>query len=95
MRKDYRRSSLNHEALCPRPPKQKPRIEQVGRRSVVEYFCHSHVFLCLVRTLLDFFNSIPGSDQVQMKTLTDNIQWAKTEKKIFLKNNLEFRLAGF
>jgi len=52
------------------------------------------LLFCLVRTLLDFFNSIPGSQQVQVKTLTDNIQWAKTEKRIFLKHNLEIRLAG-
>lgn len=47
-----------------------------------------------VRTLLDFFNSIPGSQDVQMKTLTDNISWAKNEKRIFLKHSLETRLVG-
>jgi 26S proteasome regulatory subunit N6 len=52
------------------------------------------MLLCVVRTLLDFFNSIPGSQQVQVKTLTDNIQWAKAEKRMFLKHNLEIRLAG-
>jgi 26S proteasome regulatory subunit N6 len=52
------------------------------------------MLLSIVRTLLDFFNSIPESHEVQMKTLTDNIQWAKSEKRIFLKHNLEIRLAG-
>jgi 26S proteasome regulatory subunit N6 len=47
-----------------------------------------------VRTLLDFFNAIPGSQEVQIKTLTDNINWAKNEKRIFLKHSLETRLVG-
>ncbi|KAF9476159.1 PCI-domain-containing protein [Pholiota conissans] len=48
----------------------------------------------LIRTLLDYFNAIPNSQAVQMQTLTDNIAWAKSEKRIFLKHSLETRLAG-
>ncbi|KAF8160157.1 PCI domain-containing protein [Pholiota molesta] len=48
----------------------------------------------LIRTLLDYFNAIPNSQPVQIKTLTDNIAWAKSEKRIFLKHSLETRLAG-
>lgn len=48
----------------------------------------------LVRTLLDYFNSIPNSQQTQMSVLRDNIEWAKREKRIFLKHSLETRLAG-
>ncbi|KAJ2914853.1 hypothetical protein MD484_g5561, partial [Candolleomyces efflorescens] len=48
----------------------------------------------LIRTLLDFFSSIPDSYDVQKRTLTDNIAWAKTEKRIFLKHSLETRLVG-
>ncbi|KAF4612765.1 hypothetical protein D9613_011899 [Agrocybe pediades] len=48
----------------------------------------------LIRTLLDFFNSIPNSQDVQMQTLTDNIAWAKADKRIFLKHSLETRLVG-
>ncbi|PPQ85740.1 hypothetical protein CVT26_005190 [Gymnopilus dilepis] len=48
----------------------------------------------LIQTLLDYFTSIPGSQQIQMKTLTDNIAWAKQEKRIFLKHSLETRLVG-
>ncbi len=47
-----------------------------------------------VRTLLDFFNAIPGSQEVQIKTLTDDISWAKNEKRIYLKHSLETRLVG-
>ncbi|KAJ2927323.1 hypothetical protein H1R20_g9771, partial [Candolleomyces eurysporus] len=48
----------------------------------------------LIRTLLDFFTSIPDSYDVQKQTLTDNIAWAKAEKRIFLKHSLETRLVG-
>ncbi|KAF8633471.1 hypothetical protein AX15_001431 [Amanita polypyramis BW_CC] len=48
----------------------------------------------LIRTLLDFFASIPNSQQVQIDTLTDNIAWAKREKRIFLKHSLETRLVS-
>ncbi|PPQ84990.1 hypothetical protein CVT25_010522 [Psilocybe cyanescens] len=48
----------------------------------------------LIRTLLDYFAAIPDSQKVQMKALTDNIAWAKQEKRIFLKHSLETRLVG-
>jgi len=48
----------------------------------------------LIRTLLDYFNAIPESQAIQMKTLTDNIAWTKAEKRIFLKHSLETRLVG-
>jgi 26S proteasome regulatory subunit N6 len=44
--------------------------------------------------LLDYFNAIPDSQAIQMKTLTDNIAWTKAEKRIFLKHSLETRLVG-
>ncbi|EIM89539.1 PCI-domain-containing protein [Stereum hirsutum FP-91666 SS1] len=48
----------------------------------------------LIRTLLDFFNPIPDSQNIQIAVLTDNIDWAKREKRIFLKQSLETRLIG-
>lgn len=48
----------------------------------------------IVRTLLDFFTPIPGSRQIQIDTLSDNIAWAKKEKRIFLKHSLETRLVS-
>ena len=48
----------------------------------------------LVRTLLDYFGSIPDSTEAQIKVLKDNIDWAKREKRIFLKHSLETRLIG-
>lgn len=47
-----------------------------------------------VRTLLDYFGSIPDSGEIQIKVLQDNIDWAKREKRIFLKHSLETRLIG-
>ncbi|KAI0064503.1 PCI-domain-containing protein [Artomyces pyxidatus] len=48
----------------------------------------------LIRTLLAFFTTIPDSHKVQIATLNDNIEWAKREKRIFLKQSLETRLVS-
>ncbi|KZT00062.1 PCI-domain-containing protein [Laetiporus sulphureus 93-53] len=48
----------------------------------------------LIRTVLDCFNTIPDSQQIQIDVLTENIEWAKREKRIFLKHSLEIRLVG-
>ncbi|KAI0319087.1 PCI-domain-containing protein [Amylostereum chailletii] len=48
----------------------------------------------LTRTLLDFFNPIPDCQNVQIAVLEENIEWAKKEKRIFQKQNLETRLVG-
>jgi len=47
----------------------------------------------LIRTLIDFFSDIPNSEQIQIDVTKDNIEWAIREKRIFLKHNLETRLA--
>lgn len=46
----------------------------------------------LIRTLLDFFEPIPNSNETLISVLTENIEWARTEKRIFLKHSLETRL---
>jgi len=48
----------------------------------------------LIRTLIDFFSSIPGSEQIQIEVTQDNIDWARKEKRIFLKQSLETRLVA-
>ncbi|KAH9848842.1 PCI-domain-containing protein [Lenzites betulinus] len=48
----------------------------------------------LIRTLLDCFSTIPNSQSIQMDVLHENIEWAKREKRIFLKHSLETRLVG-
>ncbi|KAI0807978.1 PCI-domain-containing protein [Fomes fomentarius] len=48
----------------------------------------------LIRTLLDCFSAIPNSQKIQIDVLLENIQWAKREKRIFLKHSLETRLVG-
>nr|VWP02088.1 JmjC domain-containing protein [Ganoderma boninense] len=48
----------------------------------------------LIRTLLDCFNAIPNSQKIQIDVLQENIEWAKREKRIFLKHSLETRLVG-
>ncbi|OCB88266.1 PCI-domain-containing protein [Sanghuangporus baumii] len=48
----------------------------------------------LIRTLLDFFTPIPNSKGTLMDVLHENIEWARSEKRIFLKHSLETRLVG-
>ncbi|GAA6043832.1 hypothetical protein JCM8097_002077 [Rhodosporidiobolus ruineniae] len=48
----------------------------------------------LIRTLLDYFSAIPDSTQVQIDATKESADWAKQEKRIFLKQNLETRLVG-
>ncbi|KZT34620.1 PCI-domain-containing protein [Sistotremastrum suecicum HHB10207 ss-3] len=48
----------------------------------------------LIRTLLDYFNPIPSSTAIQISVLKDNIEWAASEKRIFLKQSLQLRLAS-
>ncbi|KAH8116756.1 PCI-domain-containing protein [Phellopilus nigrolimitatus] len=48
----------------------------------------------LIRTLLDFFTPIPNSSDTQMRVLRENIEWARSEKRVFLKHSLETRLVG-
>jgi 26S proteasome regulatory subunit N6 len=48
----------------------------------------------LVRTLIDYFDGIPGSQQTQIQVAKENAEWAKSEKRIFLKQNLETKLIG-
>ena len=45
-----------------------------------------------VRNLLSLFSGIPNSQPTQIAVLNDNIEWAKREKRIFLKQSLETRL---
>ncbi|EJD02500.1 PCI-domain-containing protein [Fomitiporia mediterranea MF3/22] len=48
----------------------------------------------LIRTLLDFFAPIPNSNATLIDVLQENIEWARNEKRIFLKHSLETRLVG-
>jgi 26S proteasome regulatory subunit N6 len=48
----------------------------------------------LIRTLLDYFNSIPDSQNTQITVLKENIDWATAEKRMFLKHSLETRLVS-
>jgi 26S proteasome regulatory subunit N6 len=61
--------------------------------SVLDLLYLINVYL-VVRTLLNYFNSIPNSRQTQIDVLTDNIEWSKREKRIFLKHSLEIRLVS-
>ena len=61
--------------------------------SFLLHFLTLYLFL-IVRNLLDFFEPIPNSNTVLMDVLHENIEWARSEKRIFLKHSLETRLVG-
>ena len=48
----------------------------------------------LIRNLIDLFDDIKDSREIQLKCLLDNISWAGSEKRVFLRQSLEIRLAG-
>ena len=47
-----------------------------------------------VRTLIDYFSAIPNAQAAQIECTKENIEWARTEKRVFLRQNLETKLAG-
>ncbi|BGP55118.1 hypothetical protein JCM8202_004621 [Rhodotorula sphaerocarpa] len=48
----------------------------------------------LIRTLLDLFAGIPDSTALQIDATKESAEWAKNDKRIFLKQNLETRLVA-
>lgn len=50
--------------------------------------------ICQVRQLLDLFSDIPNSLEIQISTTKSCIEWANSEKRSFLRQNLETRLVG-
>ncbi|ETN41399.1 uncharacterized protein HMPREF1541_03334 [Cyphellophora europaea CBS 101466] len=48
----------------------------------------------LVRQLLDYFNDVPDSLETQISTTKSCIEWASSERRSFLRQNLETRLVG-
>lgn len=50
------------------------------------------IFRPTVRTLIDYFSEIPDAKQLQIDVTKENVEWARSEKRIFLKQSLETRL---
>ncbi|GAA5940081.1 uncharacterized protein JCM15063_001697 [Sporobolomyces koalae] len=48
----------------------------------------------LIRSLLDYFDTIPNSTATEIEATRESAEWAKLDKRIFLKQNLETRLVG-
>ena len=46
----------------------------------------------LIRSLLDYFSAIPDSQTIQISTIKENVEWARSSRRIFLSQNLETRL---
>lgn len=47
----------------------------------------------IVKTLIEYFDPMPGSLDIQMKTAQDSIEWAIESKLTFLKQSLQLKLA--
>jgi len=90
MHRGYQIWSCSLARSCPLRPKQ--RLQNSVRTLTPFIYCE--LMSWPVRTLLDFFSAIPDSQSIQISTLTDNIAWAKQEKRVFLKHSLETRLVG-
>ncbi|CAH7675233.1 26S proteasome non-ATPase regulatory subunit 11 [Phakopsora pachyrhizi] len=53
----------------------------------------------LVKILIDFYSSAPlnqhpNSSQIQIVITRENIEWARSEKRVFLRQSLEIKLCG-
>ncbi|KAJ1978556.1 26S proteasome regulatory subunit rpn6 [Dimargaris xerosporica] len=48
----------------------------------------------IIKTLIDHFSQIPNSLDLQIQTCKDSVEWSKSEKRLFLKQSLETRLAA-
>ncbi|KAJ3063454.1 26S proteasome regulatory subunit rpn6 [Podochytrium sp. JEL0797] len=48
----------------------------------------------VVKTLIDLFSPIPGTLDIQVKVCKDFIDWSVQEKRVYLKQSLETRLAS-
>lgn len=46
----------------------------------------------IIRTLIDLFNGIPNTIDIQISTTEECIEWAKTENRNFLRQSLQSRL---
>ncbi|GAA5962386.1 hypothetical protein JCM21900_005102 [Sporobolomyces salmonicolor] len=78
------RDQANADALAEVVRSSRPLVEHLAKAKTAK----------LIRTLLDYFSAIPGSTQVQIEATRESAEWAKGEKRIFLKQNLETRLVG-
>ena len=47
----------------------------------------------IVRTVIDCIARIPGSTGVQVEVCKQQVEWAKNEKRTFLRQRIELRLA--
>lgn len=48
----------------------------------------------IVRGIIDTIAKIPGSTQLQVEVCKEQVEWAKTEKRTFLRQRIELRLAS-
>ncbi|BGO96505.1 26S proteasome regulatory subunit rpn6 [Rhodotorula toruloides] len=78
------RDEKNADALAEVLKSSRPLVEHMAKAKTAK----------LIRNLLDFFADIPGSTQVQIDAVKESAEWAKSEKRIFLKQNLETRLVA-
>ncbi|PKS06964.1 hypothetical protein jhhlp_005560 [Lomentospora prolificans] len=60
-------------------------------RSVLSSFAKAKTAK-LVKQLLDFFHDIPNSNEIQISVTKSCIEWATSERRSFLRQNLETRL---
>ena len=91
LQNSQRLSSLLERSCHRQQRRRQPSLVHHATLSSIPLFTHYYL---VVRTLIDFFGSIPGSEATQKQVLEDNVTWARQEKRIFLKQSLETRLVA-
>lgn len=65
-------------------------IAKAKTAKLSKYTCRR--LLRTVRTLIDYYP--PSAREAQMSITQDNIEWAREEKRVFLRQSLEIKLVG-
>lgn len=76
----------------------KAKTAKIGKeyesRPTTKPYTHSPPPLILVKQLIDSFSDIPNSLPLQVDICKESIEWAVTEKRVFLQQSLETRLVA-
>src|SRR5579859_6023096 len=92
-RKNWPSLYEHHDQYCRRL--QRPRQQSLVRPvPFCDEFRVADICCLLVRQLLDLFSTIPNTTDIQISVAKSCIEWAVSERRGFLRQNLETRLVS-